>query len=141
MYVIRLSVRRDCGVAVKRLLLWWRLCGGRDEPFKLALEVQNYFTYLNQLPTAFGDKKVTCLFVCNSSNDWRWRYNMAYFNMFGDNYIHYRLTGKEKDAIGQSFDLGRSVSYRLITPGGQLLPAEVPSPRNYINLKRMLDEL
>lgn len=111
------------------------------DPFKLALEVQNYFTYLNQLPTAFGDKKVTCLFICNSSNDWRWRYNMAYFNMFGDNYIHYRLTGKEKDAIGQSFDLGRSVSYRLITPGGQLLPAEVPSPRNYINLKRMLDEL
>ena len=27
MYVIRLSVRRDCGVVVKRLLLWWGLRG------------------------------------------------------------------------------------------------------------------
>ena len=112
------------------------------DSFRSALEAQNVFPYLKNLPQVFGDKKVTCLFVCCSSSDWIWRYNMAYFNLFADNYIHYRLSGNEEKAIVRYLD-GRlpTNTYRLITPGGQLLPAEVPSPRNYKNLKRMLEEL
>ena len=97
--------------------------------------------YVPQMKEELKDLDIVYLYLVSHSNEEAWKTAISYYQLTGENCVHYNLPEKQQNALQEYIGVSAYPTYKLVTPNGVLLPTDVPHPNRPKGIRNMIEKL
>ncbi|MBQ8046337.1 MAG: redoxin domain-containing protein [Prevotella sp.] len=97
--------------------------------------------HMPEVHEALAGRDIVYLYLADNSPEDSWRNAIKEYGLDDANTVHYNLPIEQNEAVKQYVGLFQFPTYKLVNRRGELLPDDMPTPREIDRLKQKIEEI